>query len=102
MYKGPEKRTYEVEKKILNVLFDVIVGKFKLERQDNEECDVFALHRAIGGANYIWFNKFFRALRGLGTVLSKNGKSNITKLIDKLIYSAPFLSQHENHDRRTY
>jgi len=96
-----ERRKYEWERKILDVLFDVVMGKVKLVRKGNEESDVFDLHRKIGGADYIWFSDFFRALRGLEAMyLRCRSKTAISELIHNLIYKAPFETWHNYHDRR--
>jgi len=100
VYTGKEQRRGEVETRIMNVLADVMAGKIKLKRAELEESDAPALHRAIGGAKYVPFRDYFRALRGLRALL--HSSSSIFGLVKEIIDTAHWRDLHEYHDRRAY
>lgn len=102
MYKGEDQRKGKCETKIMNVLAEVLAGKFRFVRRELEESDVAALHRAIGGAAYIPFCDFFRALRGLRTLFSYSPDKTYFTMVDEMIIHSHWEDQHNYHDRRTY
>lgn len=105
MYKGEEKRKGEIEAKIMNVLADVMAGKVELERTELEESYAPALHRAIGGPISYLFCDYFRALRGLKSLLNPSPSvfsSSIFNLVREIVDTAHWKDLHEYHDRRAH
>lgn len=96
------RRKGDVERKIINVLADILARKFALKRREHEESYVPALHRTIGGPGHIPFCDFFRALRGLKTLFSFSDDKCYFRLVDEILVNAHPMDLHQYHDRRSY